>query len=111
MRWHMCIVRDGRGDVCRAGRLGRRVLLPVPGPHEREAILALHLRALPMHASDSAAAMAAHLAPVTHGYVGADLLNLCREGALVCDGRTRPASITPPSAPSALGSTRPAPPA
>jgi SpoVK/Ycf46/Vps4 family AAA+-type ATPase len=51
----------------RPGRFDREVMVPVPGPSQRTAILRLHARSMPLHADVSLAAVAARC----HGYTGA----------------------------------------
>ncbi len=73
--------RPDRVDVAllRPGRLDRLLYVPPPADAaEREAVLAVHLRAVPLAADVVLAALAA----ATEGYTGADLAALCREASL-----------------------------
>eukprot|EP00891_Asterochloris_glomerata_P007187 jgi/Astpho2/7187/Aster-01505 len=63
----------------RPGRLDREVLIPVPGPQERTAILRLQAAGLPLDSSVDLPG----LAVACHGYSGADLAALCRQAAMV----------------------------
>ncbi|CAI5972069.1 unnamed protein product [Closterium sp. NIES-65] len=62
----------------RPGRFDREIAINVPGTREREAILKLHARSLPLHADVDMRQLAARC----KGYVGADLAAVCREAAL-----------------------------
>lgn len=64
----------------RPGRFDREIEFPIPDRHGRRHVLEIHSRGMPL-ADD---VDLAHLAEVTHGYVGADLAALCREAAMVC---------------------------
>ncbi|CAK0784245.1 hypothetical protein CVIRNUC_007449 [Coccomyxa viridis] len=62
----------------RMGRLDSEVAISLPTPEEREAIVRLHSKGLPLGADvelDS-------VARVCHGYSGADLAAVCREAAM-----------------------------
>jgi len=62
----------------RPGRFDREIRVDPPDRAGRQEILAVHTRAMPL-ADD---VDLGGLASVTHGYVGADLAALCREGAM-----------------------------
>ncbi|CAI5499064.1 unnamed protein product [Closterium sp. Naga37s-1] len=62
----------------RPGRFDREIAINVPGTREREAILKLHARSLPLLADVDMRQLAARC----KGYVGADLAAVCREAAL-----------------------------
>ncbi|GJP45679.1 hypothetical protein CLOM_g5035 [Closterium sp. NIES-68] len=62
----------------RPGRFDREIAINVPGTQQREAILKLHARSLPLHADVDMRQLAARC----KGYVGADLAAVCREAAL-----------------------------
>ena len=62
----------------RPGRFDREIMVPVPERAGRREILELHSRDMPLAADVDLA----HLAEVTHGFVGADLEALCREAAM-----------------------------
>ncbi len=64
----------------RPGRFDREIFLGPPGPEGREDILAIHTREMPL--AESAIKHLPHVANVTHGFVGADLMELCREAGL-----------------------------
>ena len=64
----------------RPGRFDREISLPIPDRHGRLQILEIHSRGMPLDDDVNVA----HLAEVTHGYVGADLAALCREAAMIC---------------------------
>jgi len=64
----------------RPGRFDREISLPIPDRHGRLQILEIHSRGMPLDDDVDIA----HLAEVTHGYVGADLAALCREAAMIC---------------------------
>lgn len=62
----------------RPGRFDREITIPVPDRAGRGEILVLHSRDMPLAPDVDLA----HLAEVTHGFVGADLEALCREAAM-----------------------------
>lgn len=64
----------------RPGRFDREISIPIPDRYGRLEILEIHSRGMPL-AKD---VDMAHLADITHGYVGADLEALCREAAMNC---------------------------
>lgn len=64
----------------RPGRFDREIAIPIPDRFGRSEILEIHSRGMPL-AND---VDLAHLAEITHGYVGADLEALCREAAMSC---------------------------
>ncbi len=70
----------------RPGRFDREITIPIPDRDGRKEILDIHSRGMPL-ASDVAIA---HLASITHGFVGADLEALCREAAMLCLRRILP---------------------
>lgn len=63
----------------RPGRFDREIAIPIPDRHGRLEILEIHSRGMPL-AQD---VNMAHLAEMTHGFVGADLEALCREAAMI----------------------------
>jgi len=71
----------------RPGRFDREIAIPIPDRNGREEVLAIHSRGMPL-AED---VDMAHLAEITHGFVGADLEALCREAAMICLRRIFPA--------------------
>src|SRR3990172_8672356 len=62
----------------RPGRFDREIVISVPDRNGRLDILEIHTRGMPLAADVSLA----HLAEITHGFVGADLEALCREAAM-----------------------------
>lgn len=64
----------------RPGRFDREISIPIPDRNGRLQILEIHSRGMPL-AED---VNMAHLAEITHGFVGADLEALCRESAMIC---------------------------
>ncbi|MHC1604539.1 MAG: CDC48 family AAA ATPase [Candidatus Methanofastidiosia archaeon] len=62
----------------RAGRFDREIEIGVPDVDGRKEILQIHTRGMPL-AKD---VEIQKLAKITHGYVGADLESLCKEGAM-----------------------------
>ena len=63
----------------RPGRFDREITIPIPDRHGREEILNIHSRGMPL----AEGVNMAHLAEITHGFVGADLEALCREAAMI----------------------------
>jgi transitional endoplasmic reticulum ATPase len=63
----------------RPGRFDREITIGIPDRNGRLAILEIHSRGMPL-ADD---VDLAHLADITHGFVGADLEALCREAAMI----------------------------
>ncbi|MBZ5626243.1 MAG: CDC48 family AAA ATPase [Acidobacteriia bacterium] len=70
----------------RPGRFDREIAIPVPDRQGREEILGIHSRGMPLADNVDMA----HLAAITHGFVGADLEALCREAAMSCLRRILP---------------------
>jgi len=70
----------------RPGRFDREVSIPIPDRNGRREILDIHTRGMPL-AED---VDLNHLAAITHGFVGADLMALGREAAMVCLRRILP---------------------
>ena len=64
----------------RPGRFDREIPIPIPDRSGRLEIMEIHSRGMPL-AED---VDMPHLAEITHGFVGADLEALCREGAMNC---------------------------
>ena len=62
----------------RPGRFDREVMLDVPDRNGRAQILEVHTRGMPLEDDIDLE----RLADLTHGFVGADLENLCREAAM-----------------------------
>jgi transitional endoplasmic reticulum ATPase len=70
----------------RPGRFDREIAIPIPDRNGRQEVLEIHSRGMPL-AQD---VDMVHLAEITHGFVGADLEALCREGAMICLRRIMP---------------------
>src|ERR1017187_2113615 len=70
----------------RPGRFDREISIPIPDRHGRLQILEIHSRGMPLAEEVDLA----HLANITHGFVGADLEALCRESAMICLRRIMP---------------------
>jgi transitional endoplasmic reticulum ATPase len=70
----------------RPGRFDREITIPIPDRNGRLEIMEIHSRGMPL-AED---VDMPHLAEITHGFVGADLEALCREGAMVSLRRVLP---------------------
>jgi transitional endoplasmic reticulum ATPase len=70
----------------RPGRFDREISIPIPDQHGRHEILEIHSRGMPL-AED---VDLAHLAAITHGFVGADLEALCRESGMIALRRILP---------------------
>ena len=64
----------------RAGRFDREIFFPTPTPGEREQILRVQCREMPL--DDSALDALAEISSRAHGFVGADLMELAREAGL-----------------------------
>ena len=64
----------------RSGRFDREVFIGPPTAEGRLEILQIHTREMPL--SEKAMDHIAEVARVTHGFVGADLMELCREAGL-----------------------------
>jgi len=70
----------------RPGRFDREIEIKVPDKKGRKDILAIHIRNMPL--SDDVDLD--KISSVSHGYVGADLEYLCKEGAMKCLRRLLP---------------------
>ncbi|NNN19780.1 MAG: AAA family ATPase [Acidimicrobiaceae bacterium] len=64
----------------RPGRFDREIFIGPPDEAGRYEILQIHTREMPM--SRSALENLRHIAAISHGFVGADLMELCREAGL-----------------------------
>jgi transitional endoplasmic reticulum ATPase len=64
----------------RPGRFDREIEIGIPDARSRLEIIHVHSRGMPL-AKD---VDLAHIAKITHGFVGADLEALCREAAMAC---------------------------
>ena len=70
----------------RPGRFDREISIPIPDRNGRLEILEIHSRGMPLAQNVDMA----HLAEITHGFVGADLEALCREAAMISLRRILP---------------------
>jgi transitional endoplasmic reticulum ATPase len=70
----------------RPGRFDREITIPIPDRNSRLEILEIHSRGMPLAGDVDMA----HLAEITHGFVGADMEALCREAAMICLRRIMP---------------------
>jgi len=70
----------------RPGRFDREITIPIPDRNGRLEIMEIHSRGMPLADEVNMA----HLAEITHGFVGADLEALCRESAMICLRRIMP---------------------
>ena len=64
----------------RPGRFDREIVISVPDKTGRLEILQIHTRGMPLAENVDLERLAA----VTHGFVGADMMALCREAAMSC---------------------------
>ncbi|MGD0896366.1 MAG: CDC48 family AAA ATPase [Thermoguttaceae bacterium] len=71
----------------RPGRFDREISIPIPDQHGRREILEIHSRGMPLDPEVDLA----HVAAITHGFVGADLEALCREAGMNALRRLLPA--------------------
>ncbi len=74
--------------LLRPGRFDRLVLIAVPDEGARLSILGVHTRGMPLRNVDLNS-----LAARTDGYVGADIMNLCREAAMIALRQNKDADI------------------
>jgi len=70
----------------RPGRFDREIAIPIPDKNGRKEILTIHTRGMPLAGDVDLE----KLAFLTHGFVGADLAALCREGAMYALRRLMP---------------------
>ena len=77
----------------RPGRFDYELYIGPPGTAGREQILGIHTREMPL--DDGAQACLAQLATDTPGFVGADLMALCREAGMHALRRHRPPTGSP----------------
>lgn len=63
----------------RPGRFDREIEIGIPNDYQRKEILELYLKNIPNTLKNEDIAQ---VSSITHGYVGADIYNLCKEGAL-----------------------------
>ncbi len=73
--------------LLRPGRFDRKIVVPPPDLHGREAILRVHTRTKKVASEVDLAVLARR----TPGFVGADLENLCNEAALLAARKNKPA--------------------
>ena len=67
-------------------RFDREISISIPDRTGRKEILEIHSRGMPLAQDVSID----RLASITHGFVGADLMALCREAAMICLRRIMP---------------------
>ncbi|MPZ92895.1 MAG: AAA family ATPase [Actinobacteria bacterium] len=77
------------GAFRRPGRFDREVFVGPPDVAGRLEILEIHTREMPL--TDNGLTHLSHVAKASHGYVGADLMELCREAGLSALRRSRDA--------------------
>ena len=70
----------------RPGRFDRELAIPIPDRSGRLEMLEIHSRGMPLAADVDLA----HMADISHGFVGADLEALCREAAMLTLRRIMP---------------------
>ncbi len=73
--------------LLRPGRFDRKIVVPPPDLHGREAILRVHTRNKKISSDVDLSVLARR----TPGFVGADLENLCNEAALLAARKNKPA--------------------
>jgi transitional endoplasmic reticulum ATPase len=80
--------------IRRHGRFSREVALPAPDERGRAAILRIHSRCMPLEADteEQREALLERIARRTQGFVGADLMELCREAGVAALSRAHPLS-------------------
>jgi SpoVK/Ycf46/Vps4 family AAA+-type ATPase len=93
----------------RPGRLDRELEIPVPAPSDRLQILVALLSSMSHGLSHEDMS---YVAEMTHGFVGADLMSLCSEAAMIALRRlhtdaTADRIVTMPDITKAMRSTRP----
>jgi transitional endoplasmic reticulum ATPase len=77
----------------RHGRFSREIYIGAPGEAGRAQILRIHTRRMPVGLDDDGRErVVLDLARRTHGFVGADLMELCREAGLAALRRVHPLS-------------------
>lgn len=74
----------------RPGRFDREIEIPIPNEMGRGDILQIYFKKMQHNLEE---AQIAKIAGMTHGYVGADLSNLCKESALYAFKRVRQAAL------------------
>ncbi|GIF52475.1 transitional endoplasmic reticulum ATPase [Asanoa ferruginea] len=79
----------------RAGRFDREIFFPTPTPGEREQILRVHCREMPL--DESALDTLGEISSQAHGFVGADLMELAREAGLHALRRAAARFVAAPS--------------
>jgi len=74
--------------LLRAGRLSRKVIVPLPDEAGRAKIMAVHLRKTPMATQQLKEQSCAMVASISTGMSGAELANVCNEAALLAGRRS-----------------------
>ena len=67
----------------RPGRFDRQIEVTLPNIDERQAIYKVHLKKIKLNAEKTRAEYAKKLATLTPGFSGADISNVCNEGAII----------------------------
>ncbi|MGI9533714.1 MAG: CDC48 family AAA ATPase [Thermodesulfobacteriota bacterium] len=70
----------------RPGRFDREIYLNVPDQNSRYEILNVHSRGMPLYSDIDLD----KISEITHGFIGADIENLCKEAAMIALRRTLP---------------------
>lgn len=91
--------------LLRPGRLSRKVIVPLPDEAGREAILNVHLKAVPFASIEEKTAAAKAIANLSAGFSGADLQNVVNEAAFLA-ARQGIAAVTLPELIEAVSRTR-----
>jgi AFG3 family protein len=69
--------------LLRPGRFDRQVDVGLPNIKEREQIFKVHLRGITTDTNLSKTEYARKLSALTPGFSGADIMNICNEGAII----------------------------
>jgi len=88
--------------IRRLGRIGRQIPVPAPSEGDRQAILIIHTRAMPLEPHEPRRGeLMSDLARRTAGFVGADLAALCHEAGRLALRRAFPVEVLESRAPQA----------
>ncbi|EFN53519.1 hypothetical protein CHLNCDRAFT_136599 [Chlorella variabilis] len=91
--------------LMRPGRLSRKVVVPLPDEEARAAILAVHLRRVPLRSQHERELACEAVAKITAGFSGAELANVVNEAAFLA-ARTAGDSVGLPELVEAVQRTR-----
>jgi len=69
--------------LMRPGRFDRQVEVTLPNIDERTAVYKVHLKKIKLNAEKTRSEYAKKLATLTPGFSGADIANVCNEGAII----------------------------